>query len=130
MILENFERFTDGGKSFVPKISIRKRGQIGFNGGAYKKFGLDNKEYAILFMSKDHKQVAIRFTNDQTEDGLIKLIKKHGNCFVSGKTFLDFHEIDYDNLAKKSFPAEWYPNEQVAVINIADAVKKEEETAG
>lgn len=130
MILENFERFTEGGKSFVPKVSIRKRGQIGFNGGAYKKFGLDNKEYAILFMSKDRSQIAIRFTNDQTEDGVVKLIKKHGNCFVSGKTFLDFHEIDYDNLNQKSFSAEWHPNEQVTVIDIAEATAKTEEAAG
>jgi hypothetical protein len=126
MMLENFDRFTEGGKSYVPKISIRKRGQIGFNNGAFKKFDLENRSYAILYMSKDKRQIAIRFTNDPDEKGVVKLVKKAGNSFVSGKTFLDYHEIEYNNIKKRSFEAEWYPEEQAAVIDIAERETKKE----
>ena len=125
-MLEQIEKFTETGKSFVPKISVRKGGQIGFSHGAIKKFGLASKDFVVLYMSKDHSNVrakiALRFTNNQEEEGAIKLVKRTGNYFVSGKSFFDRYGIDYKSVSG-SYDTEWYPDEQAAVIKIAE--KKE-----
>lgn len=94
-ILAGFERFTRKGRSFKPKVTIRARGQMGFNNGSVLRFELDKYEYVILYYSKDKNQIAIQPTNDANEDGAIKLVKKPGNYFFSGKAFLDFYDIKY-----------------------------------
>jgi len=94
-ILAGFERFTRKGRSFRPKVSIRAKGQMGFNNGAVLRFGLEMYDYVILYYSKEKNQIAIALTNDSNEDGAIKLVKKPGNYFFSGKAFLDFYDIDY-----------------------------------
>ena len=43
-----FEKFTQTGKSYRPKISIRSNGQIGFNFGCIEKFSLEKYKYAVF----------------------------------------------------------------------------------
>ena len=89
-----FERFTEIGQSFKPKISIwANGGQIGFNQGAMKKYKLENYQYAILFFDKENKRIGIRFTNDENEEGANKF--NHVRGVISGKAFLDCYGIDY-----------------------------------
>jgi len=95
MILEGFEKFTKRGRSFRPKLTIRVRGQMAFNNGAVHKFNLDKYNYVVLYMSSDKNKIAIQLTNDQNEEGIIKLVKKPGNYCFSGRSFLDFYGIDY-----------------------------------
>jgi len=59
------------------------------------KIVIEMYDYVILYYSKEKNQIAIALTNDSNEDGAIKLVKKHGNYFFSGKAFLDFYDIDY-----------------------------------
>ncbi|MEI7636857.1 MAG: hypothetical protein WCJ37_06085 [Syntrophus sp. (in: bacteria)] len=94
-MLEGFERFTRKGRSFKPRVSIRARGQMGFNNGAVLRFELDKYEYVILYYSKEKNLIAIEPTNNANEDGAIKLVKKTGNYFFSGKSFLDYYSIEY-----------------------------------
>lgn len=95
-ILEGFERFAMKGRSFKPKVTIRARGQIGFNNGSVVKFGIEKYDYIVLFYSKEKNQIAMKLTNDKNENGAIKLIKKPGNYCFSGRAFLDFYDIGYD----------------------------------
>ena len=94
--IEGFERFTMKGRSFKPRVTIRARGQIGFNNGSVVKFEIEKYDYIVLFYSREKNQIAMRLTNDKNESGAIKLIKKHGNYCFSGKAFLDFYGIGYD----------------------------------
>lgn len=94
-IFEGFEKFTRKGRSFKPKVSIRARGQIGFNNGSVLRFNLEKYEYVILYYSKEKKQIIIEPTNNANEDGATKLVKNPGNYFFSGKSFLDFYDIKY-----------------------------------
>ena len=116
MVLENFERFTKKGRSYVPKMSIRKRGQVGFNTGAIVRFGLEKYNYVVLFISKERDKMAIKFTNDENEEGAIKIMKRPGNFAFSGKAFFDLYEIPYDKT--KTYDIEWVENEHVAIINL------------
>lgn len=117
-MLEGFEKFTQHGRSFKPKISIRKRGQIGFNNGAIKRFRIDKYDYVVLYYKKDTHKMAFNFTNSEDDDGAIKIIKKKNNYFISGKSFFDYYEIPYGE--SHSFDVEWNQEELLAIIDIGD----------
>ncbi len=117
-MLENFERFTKKGRTYIPKMSIRKRGQIGFNTGAIQRFGLDKYNYVVLFISKDRDKMAIKFTNDENEQGAIKIMKRPGNFAFPGKAFFDLYEIPYDKT--RSFDIEWIEDEQVVLVKLKE----------
>lgn len=114
-MLEGFERFTKKGRSFKSRITIRNRGHIGFNNGSVLRFELDKYEYVVLYYSKEKNQIAVQLTNNKNEEGAIKLVKKPGNYFFSGKAFLDFYRIDYAKT--KSYDLESL-NSQLVVINL------------
>jgi hypothetical protein len=122
-MLEGFEKFTKQGRSFKPKISIRKRGQIGFNNGSINKFNLDNFEFVVLYMSKIENKIAFKFTNDSDEEGAVKLVKRKNNYFVSGKSFLDFYSIAYDETI--SMDAIWNEAAQVAIVQMESKDEKQ-----
>lgn len=115
-MLEGFEKFTQHGRSFKPKISIRKRGQIGFNNGAIKRFGLNNYEFVVLYIDKERTKIAFNFTNSVEDDGAIKLVKKKNNYFMSGKSFLDYYNIPYGK--SQAYEVDWNPETMVAIIDI------------
>ena len=118
MVLENFRRFTETGRSFKPKISIRTNGQIGFNAGAVKRFGIDKYEFVVAYFNENQKKIAIEFTNDSETDGAIKIVKRSNNFFFSGKSFLEFHEIDYRKTI--AYEVEWMKEERIAIIDLGD----------
>jgi hypothetical protein len=119
-MLEGFERFTQpGGRSFKPKVSIRKRGQIGFNLGAINRFELDKYEFAVLFMATDRNSIAVKFTNDPNEKGAVKLSKRKGNYFIAAKNFLDYYGVDYSQ--STTYPAEWIDEAQAAIVTLNES---------
>ena len=89
-----FEKFTLKGKSFRPKISLRKNGHIGFNQAAIEKFSMTRYDYAVLFYDRENKKIGIKLTND-AEEGACKLKVKETNAYVAAKAFLDYYGIDY-----------------------------------
>lgn len=91
-----FVRFTETGKSFKPKASIWSRGQIGFNQGAVNRLQLDKFNFAILFYDEETRKVGFLFTNDENENGAIKIVNKKTGAVISGKSFLDFFEIKHE----------------------------------
>ena len=117
-MLEGYEKFTQHGRSFKPKISIRKRGQIGFNNGAIKRFRIDQYDYVVLYYNKDTNKMAFNFTNSENDDGAIKIIKKKNNYFISGKSFFDYYELPYGE--SQSFDVEWNQEDLLAIIDIGD----------
>lgn len=127
MVLEGFEKFTQQGRSFKPKISIRKRGQIGFNNGAIKRFNLDQYEFVVLYINKDKNQIAFNFTNSEEEEGATKLVKRKNNFFISGKSFLDYYNIPYEE--SQVFDAEWIPEHLVAIVNLGETIGERGETS-
>jgi hypothetical protein len=115
-MLEDFERFTKQGKTFLPKVSIRKRGSIGFNTGCISKFGLEKYDYAVMYISKNRDRIAIKFTNNEKEAGAVRVMKRQGNFSFSGKSFFDCYDIDYDTTRR--YDAEWLADEEAIVFDI------------
>ena len=115
-MLEDFEKFTKQGRSFNPKISIRKRGQIGFNNGAINRFRLEDYDFVVLYINKERNKIAFKFTSNPEDEGAVKIIKKKNNYFVSGKSFLDYYSIPYNET--RPHDVEWNDEQKVAIIDI------------
>ncbi len=90
-----FERFTEVGRSFRPRASIRSTGQIGFSYAAVKRFDLVKYNYAVLFFDKETKKIGIKLTKDENEEGAVRLFTRNGNGSISARSFLYYYQISH-----------------------------------
>ena len=91
-----FEKFTNAGKSFKPKASIRANAQIGFNQGAIRRFRLKNRTPVLLYFDPVDRLVGVEVKNRSCEEpALFSLQVRNGSAWISAKAFLDYFEIDY-----------------------------------
>lgn len=90
-----FEFFTDSGRGFRPKVSIRKQGQIGLNHGAVRRFSIDKWRYAVLGYDRERRTIALKLTNDENEPGAQRIIIKNDSGSVSARAFLEYFDIPY-----------------------------------
>ena len=117
-ILEGFEIFTEVGKSFRPKISIRKSGQVGFNTGAIERFGLEQYDNVVMLYNKESGKIAFRFVDNDNEPGAMRFMKRKGNYFISARSFMEKYNISYKKSI--SFDVEWLEDHKIAIINLND----------
>ena len=111
-----FQRFTESGRSFKARISIRKNGQIGFSNGAVKKFGLQKFSHVVLFYDADKKRIGIKPTNDSEEEGAYKLNIKETGASVAGLAFIDYFDIPHENTQK--YEAKWDDESQMIIVDL------------
>jgi len=92
--MNGWEVFEFGGRSAIPKISIRKGGQIGLNAMAVQKFELENRyKYVILMINKSEKKIGIKFTNNENEKGAKKFSIIQGGGTIPAKKFIEYYEL-------------------------------------
>jgi hypothetical protein len=114
----SFVRYTKSTKSYVPKISIWKRGNIGFNRGAITKFNLTDYKYVILFYDEDEKKIGIQLTNDPSEKGIIKIIKTKTGASISAKGFLSTYGLLHDKTI--NYNVHYDENDKMHVIDLKE----------
>jgi len=119
-----FERFTKTGRSFVPKVSIWSRGQIGFSVGAVNRFKLEEYDYVVFMFDQDEKKIGFLFTTDENEEGAVKLNKRDTGVIVGAKSFLDYYDIDYSGTAQYTMRHDRENN--LYVISLDENEKTEE----
>lgn len=90
-----WEKFTQVGRSYVTRLSVRSNGQLGFSQGAIHKFKLAAYKHAILFFDKDQALIGVKLTNEDGEQGIAKLQVRAENASISAKAFLDYYGINY-----------------------------------
>jgi len=88
-----FERFTDVGRVFRPRASLRSNGQLGFNHGCVKRFEMERFSHVILFYDTDTKRIGVKLTNDKDEPGAATLITRSGNGTVSARSFMEYYHL-------------------------------------
>ncbi len=120
-----FERFTKTGRSYVPKISIWSRGQVGFSVGAVNRFKLEEFDYVVFLFDPDNKKIGFLFTNDEKEEGAIKLNKRNTGIMVGAKSFLDYYDIDYSET--KQYTLKFDKENEFYTINLDENDKGEKE---
>lgn len=117
-----FERFTETGRGFRPIVSIWKRGQVGFNSGAVKKYGLDKNSYVVFFYDKDSNRIGFKFTGDENEKGISKLNVKQNSVTVGARTFLDYYDIPYEET--KQYEMKYDQDEELYYIELDNPVRR------
>jgi hypothetical protein len=90
-----FQRFTESGKGFKPKISIRPSGTIGVNDSALKKFGLHTSEFVALYFDTETSKIAIGPAL-KDELGAQRLNLGRTGASISAKRFLDYYDLSVD----------------------------------
>jgi len=88
-----FVKFTDVGKSFVPKISINNRGLISFNQGACKRFGLEKFKAAVAYYDAESRRIGLEFVTEENLEGAIKLRHRSIGADIAAKSFLAFFNL-------------------------------------
>lgn len=112
-----FKRFTKTkGRGYKPKVSIWSRGQIGFNQGAVERYNLRDFKYAVLFFDAETKRIGMKFTNDENEEGIVKLVKRTTGLSFSARAFLDFYNIEYSKTEK--YDVEYIPEDELYAIQL------------
>jgi hypothetical protein len=113
-----FEKFINtGARVGKPKISIWSRGQIGLNRGAIEKYRIKNFNFAVIYYDKENKKVGIKFTNDNNEEGTIKLVKRNSGGFsFSASSFLNSYGIDYEKT--KQYPLTYDESNNLYVFKL------------
>lgn len=113
--MDGFKKYIYRGRSGVPKVSIRKNGQIAFNSAAIQKYDLDVYEYIVLYISDRKDRVAIQFTNNDKDSGKIKIQKRPGNFAFSARNFLSVNDITWDKT--ENFDFIWNESGKVAIFS-------------
>jgi len=117
-MLPGFKKYVTRTRVTTPCISIRKNGEIAFNAGAVAKYDLDAYDYVMLYIHTTENRIAIQFTNNEKDTGLVKLHKRKGNFAMSCRSFLKLYDIDYSET--KNFGFTWGPKEKTAIFSYAD----------
>ena len=87
------EFFTDTGRGFAPKASVRKQGQIGLNRGAIQRYNIKEGMWAVLGYDAQKQMVAIKLTEDANEAGANKIILRDNNASIAAKGFCEYFEV-------------------------------------
>jgi hypothetical protein len=89
-----FERFTDVGRSYVPRATLSRYGAIAFNHGARRKFGLDQFAFCVLYFDADTREIGIELTNEKDASGAVRLrLRGKTGADVAARSFMDYYGI-------------------------------------
>lgn len=117
-----FERFTDIGRVFTPRATIRSTGQIGFNHGSVRRFEMEKYAFVVLFYDKENKRVGVQLTNNKDEEGACTLSVKQGNGTVSARSFLEHYELMPE--VTNQYPLKLDPESKLLVIQIGSGSQR------
>jgi len=120
--MDGFKKYISRGRAGVPKVSIRKNGQIAFNAGAVQKYDLNVYDFVMLYISDKKDRVAVQFTNNEKDSGIIKIQKRPGSFAFSARNFLQIYEICWDETVNFDFI--WNESGKVAFFNHNGTNKK------
>lgn len=109
----DLERFTGIGRSYQPKVSIRRTGQIGFSVGAIQQFNLKDYSYAVLFYDSTHMVIGIKPTKEPEKDAYSLRVRDVG-ADVTAKAFLDYFQIPHTET--KQYKAMWSDKYQMVLV--------------
>ena len=114
-----WQKFTETGRSFKPKISIRGDVQFGLNTAAVKEFKLKDYKYAILFFDGDKKRIGIQLTNDKDEQGACRLRVRDDSkgAHISAKAYITKYNLDKLEKKDKRIDAYFDDNDKMIIAN-------------
>ena len=92
-----FEKFIPPQSSGVrPRATIRPSGLISFDAASVETFGLHAASYAVLFFDKTRKIVGIQITDNETDDGALKLSSRRRSVSLKAPQFFDLYGLSFE----------------------------------
>lgn len=92
-----FEKFIPPQTSGVrPRATIRPSGLISFDAASVEAFGLDSASFAVLFFDKTRKIVGIQITDNEKDDGALKLSKRRRSVSLKAPQFFDLYGLSFE----------------------------------
>jgi hypothetical protein len=112
--IEGFTKYIKRGRTTVPKVTVRKNGVLAFNSAAVQRYVLDTFKYAVFYVSNNKNRVAVKFTNNEKESGIIKIQQRLGNYQISATHFFGINDIDRSENVNYDFV--WSDKTHVAIF--------------
>lgn len=123
----DFVRFTSrGSKKGSYEISINKSFFFGLLSGFYSKEGIKDFKKAILFFDKGKKAIAIKFTNNEAEEGAFAVTHNKDNNnsgSIAARSFFIKNEITQDQFFGRKIPRKEKDN-KLGTLYIIDLSNK------
>jgi hypothetical protein len=116
--IDGFTKYVHKGRTYIPKVAVRKNGVLAFNSGAVRKYDLDIFKFAVLFISEDRKRVAVKFTNNEKESGAISIQSRPGNFQMSARTFFGLFDIDFSE--NRNYDFLWDNAKKTAIFRVKE----------
>ena len=110
-----WETFELGGRTVIPKLSIRKGWQIGLNSATVSRFGLDKYKFVVFKINEDEQKIGVKFTSDEKEKGAKPFKVVQGGISLPAKSFIDFYDLY--KIKEKRMHCEWNKTEEMIVAN-------------
>lgn len=120
--IEGFKKYIKRGRTTIPKVTVRKNKVLAFNSAAVSKFDLDAFKYAVFYISEDGKRIAIQFTNNENESGILGIQSRPGNFQISAGHFFAMNDIDTSE--NRNYDFTWDTKTRVAFFKPDIAVNK------
>jgi hypothetical protein len=118
-----FERFTEVGRVFRPRASLRSNGQLGFNHGCVKRFSMQDFTHAVLFYDADTERIGVKLTNDKDEPGASTLTTRSGNGTISAGAFLEYYSLKPDKTTQHDIKLD--DSAGMLIISVAKPAEKD-----
>jgi len=92
-----FEKFIPPQSSGVrPRATIRPSGLISFDAASVETFGLDTASHAVLFFDKTRKIVGVQISQNDDDDGALKLSRRRRSVSLKAPQFFDLYGLSFD----------------------------------
>ncbi|GIK33277.1 MAG: hypothetical protein HND43_07540 [Armatimonadetes bacterium] len=88
-----WQKFTEGSRSFAPKVTITANGAILFNQGACERFHLESVEGVVLYFDDETRRIGFELLADLNAEGVRRLRKRRMGASIAAKPFLDKFDI-------------------------------------
>ena len=76
-----------------PKATIRPSGLISFDAASVDRFGLDEAGFGVLFFDPTRKLIGLRLTDDESEEGALKLTRRRRSVSIKAPSFFESYGI-------------------------------------
>lgn len=112
-----FVKFTETGKSFVPKVSISSRGLVNFSQGSCKRFNLSKYKVCVAYYDGDNRKIGFEFLENEEAEGAINLRLRRIGADIGAKSFLTYFNILPNETMM--YPAEAGEHENWIVVDLS-----------
>jgi hypothetical protein len=92
--MTEWDQIDFSGPKGEPKLTLRKNMQIGMNNTFVKKYQIDNYDGVEVFVAKDKKKIAFKFSASSDAEKKTKIQKRPNNYHFTVTELRNLFEID------------------------------------